>query len=565
VTGCLSGGEKRKSEKARLRKGISILVATPGRLLDHLEKTDCLLVALKGKLEWFVLDESDRLLDMGLGSQVEHIIQILGMNQKITWRSALISATLTDEAKELAKKLLGGNKWVSIPAKNAKGLLEDTHQEKEELNPETAYRLSGATPVQLTQHHMIVSAKLRLPALIAFLVKRIQKMERVVIFMSTCDSVDFHHKLFTNMKSIVKNGKKNTSIFSDTCLLYRLHGNVPHKERHDIISQFSKTNIGNKESAVLMTTDVAARGLNLPAVDWIVQYDPPCETSDYVHRAGRTARAGNAGHALLFLLPSESQYVEVLKLRGVQSMMALSLAKTLQGAAETCPDLTCEGAEISGHGQGVKGSRAGESFACALQARLEDCIVKNDVAYKNSLSKKILSIGGDKQQRRQEKKEAKHATGPLLESARKAYTSYIRGYSTKEKAVKHIFNARALHLGHVARSFALKEQPKALSKANRRDNNNTDNDQILKSTGEKRNHRLAFGQGKLNEEVSDTTVEKQNHKSLKKNQRNNLRNDAPLDSIDPRSLNNLKFSAGRIKAKMIAAAKRLQDDSMDYV
>lgn len=114
VPGCLSGGERRKSEKARLRKGVSILVATPGRLLDHITKTDCLLMSLKGKLEWLVLDEADRLLDMGLGGQVETIVQHIRANQPrsgvrrdgITWRSVLVSATVTPKIEDLAKRVL---------------------------------------------------------------------------------------------------------------------------------------------------------------------------------------------------------------------------------------------------------------------------------------------------------------------------------------------------------------------------------------------------------------------------------------------------------------------------
>jgi superfamily II DNA/RNA helicase len=89
VPGCLFGEERRKSEKARIRKGLAIIVATPGRLLDHLTRTESLLMALKGKLEWLVLDEADRLLDMGLGEQDTQIIQRIRANQPGSGRNEI--------------------------------------------------------------------------------------------------------------------------------------------------------------------------------------------------------------------------------------------------------------------------------------------------------------------------------------------------------------------------------------------------------------------------------------------------------------------------------------------
>ena len=186
VPGCLSGGEKRKSEKARLRKGVSILVATPGRLLDHITKTDCLLMSLKGKLEWLVLDEADRLLDMGLGGQVETIVQHIRANQPrsgikrdgITWRSVLVSATVTPKIEAL-----GGDTWVWARAKKGKGGGLD--------NDEGGNELAHSAPKQLAQLHLTCSAKLRLPTLVAFLTARVQRGERIVVFMSTCDGVEF--------------------------------------------------------------------------------------------------------------------------------------------------------------------------------------------------------------------------------------------------------------------------------------------------------------------------------------------------------------------------------------
>lgn len=225
-----------------------------------------------------------------------------------------------------------------------------------------------STPRQLVQYFMTVTQKLRLPALCSFL--RARAREKVVVFMSTCDAVDFHHDLFRRAAwpgdaprpsagmvvdddgdlgrgdsggdgrkgggggggrsakrgggdsgGADKSGSKNRALAKDTdgeffgagCVVRRLHGNVPQGERQATYRAF-----GAAKSGVLICTDVAARGLDLPTVDWIVQYDPPAETADYVHRVGRTARKGERGHSLLFLLPREAGYLGVLEARGLR-------------------------------------------------------------------------------------------------------------------------------------------------------------------------------------------------------------------------------------------------------
>jgi ATP-dependent RNA helicase DDX31/DBP7 len=474
VPGCLSGGEKRKSEKARIRKGISILIATPGRLLDHLSKTESLLMALKGKLEWLVMDEADRLLDMGLGGQVEQIVQHVRANQPgsgpkrdgVTWNSILLSATVTSRVEELAKKMLGGDKW--LWARGGESKLDTDSAGDLDVTSKSDHskglQLGESTPRQLGQLHITVSAKLRLATLVAFLAQRVKRNERTVVFMSTCDGVDYHEALFQAMDSILPGDDDTPGIFGKSCPIFKLHGNVPHAERHRILQKFGQHAGSSQRAVLLLATDVAARGLNLPGVDWAVQYDPPCEVADYAHRAGRTARAGKAGHSLLFLLPSERQFLEVLEVTGLKGMTALSLTSTLNQAAKICVDLTDAGEKRSGGGYGQSmAGRSGESFCSEIQHRLEDCVMADDAKTKAAAAKELNASSRSGKRRKKGK-----MCGKLLEMAMNAFASYLRSYPTKEKAVRHIFSARALHLGHIARSFALKEPPKAMQKVNLR-------------------------------------------------------------------------------------------------
>ena len=494
IPGGLLGGDSRKSEKKSLGKGLAIIVGTPGRVLDHLHKTQSLALSLKGKLKWVVLDEADRLLDMGLGDQVRQIIQWIWANEASAskepwWRSVLVSATVTESVQTLAKEriLCGDQEWIWVrgESKNDKKnkLADDTKAIENSSNDASDF--AHSTPRQLAQFHITVTAKLRLSTLVAFLVQRVSRGERTVVFMATCASVDFHYQLFNAMEESLWDDENNDSqddsstpigLFGRKARVFKLHGSVSHSKRSQTMKEFnSKTATNSRSSSlradILLTTDVSARGLNLKGVDWTVQYDPPCEISDYVHRVGRVARAGKAGNSLLFLLPSERKYIEVLRTKGINSLTPLSLSSILNQAAGVCKELTEEGSQQQGEGRSgpkqmgrSRNSRSGEHFAAEIQRRMEDCVVKDDAetrkAYKESTSKR-------KQKERKKKlvKSSKDGRkeGILLEQARDAFLSFLRAYSTKkEPIVRSIFTSRALHFGHIAKSFALKEPPKSL-------------------------------------------------------------------------------------------------------
>jgi ATP-dependent RNA helicase DDX31/DBP7 len=340
---------------------------------------------------------------------------------------------------------------------------------------------SRSAPHQLSQLYMVVTSKLRLAALVSFLVARIRKGQSVVVFMSTCDSVDFHHLLFTKLQSILpsKDDRPDSGIFGTSCTLLKLHGNISHGERQQVLKELSLFQSNSKSvpsstgrsaarSYVLLATDVAARGLNLPHLDWILQYDAPCEVTDYVHRVGRSARAGNAGHAIIFMLPSEEGYIDILKSHGLGNITALSLSSTLQTAAKLCPavSISAKNNIDSVSGGKTRSNRSGEQFAAGILQQCEDCVFQ-DGATNKSLNKKAANKEN------------------LISLARQAFSAYIRAYPTKEKAVRHLFSTRALHLGHVARSFALKESPLTVSKTSKKDKMQT----IL---GKRENAALTF-------------------------------------------------------------------------
>ncbi|KAG7383276.1 ATPdependent RNA helicase [Phytophthora boehmeriae] len=413
VPGAIIGGEKKKAEKARLRKGITILIATPGRLADHLVNTQSFDYS---KLQFLVLDEADRLLDMGFEKQITQILTILdGKKARQKRQNILVSATINSGVQQLAKMSLSNPVLI-----DADKVTSGAEAPASEIKSESQEKFS--TPHQLMQHFMLVPAKARLCALTCFLREELRYAPKdgkckIVVFLSTCDAVDFHYALFRKCAWPTIKGATDepenegsvASLFGGQGAVYRLHGNIPQQER---VSTFK--NFCSSSSGVLLCTDVAARGLNLPTVKWIVQYDPPTETRDYVHRVGRTARSGKQGSSLLFLMPSESEYLNYLSKQNLK-LNALSLEKTI--------------ARVGKHG----------GFATSSRKKLMHEVVQSDLQF---LYEQTLLA--DKE---------------LFELACQAFHSFVRSYATHSSDTRQIFHVRSLHFGHVAKSFALRDPP----------------------------------------------------------------------------------------------------------
>ncbi|RLN50005.1 hypothetical protein BBJ28_00022582, partial [Nothophytophthora sp. Chile5] len=431
VPGAIIGGEKKKAEKARLRKGITILVATPGRLADHLVNTQSFNYA---RLQFLVLDEADRLLDMGFEKQITQILSILDGNKKAQKRqNILVSATINSGVQQLAKMSLSKPVLIDADAVTSGAAGAEASAAEAKASGQETF----STPHQLMQHFMIVPAKARLCALTCFLREELRYAIpqqsngkdtpvvagpgkcKIVVFLSTCDAVDFHYALFR--KCAWPQGKGTTeetassgdngvaSLFGSQGAVFRLHGNIPQQERVSTFKNFCSSSTG-----VLLCTDVAARGLNLPTVKWIVQYDPPTETRDYVHRVGRTARSGKQGSSLLFLMPSESEYLDYLSKQNL-TLNALSLEKTI--------------ARVGKHG----------GFAGNSRKKLLHEVIQSDLQF---LYEQTLLA--DKE---------------LFELACQAFHSFVRSYATHSSDTRQIFHVRSLHFGHVAKSFALRDPP----------------------------------------------------------------------------------------------------------
>ncbi|EPS57535.1 hypothetical protein M569_17282, partial [Genlisea aurea] len=332
VPGYIMGGESRSKEKARLRKGISILVATPGRLLDHLKHTKSFMHT---NLRWIIFDEADRILELGYGKDIEEILDCLGSRKhepegsstfvQVKRQNLLLSATLNEKVNELANISLENPVLIGLDDKRASQNLNPSRFSHEEdgtvdglkrgdesgnAPPMEEYRF----PTQLVQRFIKVPCGSRLVVLLSVLRHLFEKeaSQKVVVFFSTCDSVDFHYSLLDEFHSTCTPSSETEKQKFFRCRTLRLHGKMNQEDRKTTFQSFRTEN-----SALLLSTDVSARGLDFPKVRCIIQYDPPGEATEYVHRVGRTARLDDKGYSLLFLQPAEVDYLVDLKTHGV--------------------------------------------------------------------------------------------------------------------------------------------------------------------------------------------------------------------------------------------------------
>ncbi|KAK9365110.1 P-loop containing nucleoside triphosphate hydrolase protein [Lipomyces kononenkoae] len=261
--GIVMGGANRRAEAEKLVKGVNLLIATPGRLLDHLQNTQGFVFR---NLKALVIDEADRILEIGFEDEMRQIIKILPKDDR---QSMLFSATQTTKVEDLARiSLRAGPLYINVDEGRETSTVEG-----------------------LEQGYVVCDSDKRFLLLFSFLKRNVKK--KVIVFLSSCNCVKYFGELLNYIDLPVLD----------------LHGKQKQQKRTNTFFEFC-----NAKQGILICTDVAARGLDIPAVDWIIQFDPPDDPRDYIHRVGRTARgAQGKGKSLMFLLPSELGFLRYLK------------------------------------------------------------------------------------------------------------------------------------------------------------------------------------------------------------------------------------------------------------
>ena len=249
-TALIVGGASMNNQLRQLKKRPKIIVGTPGRINDHLEKRTLNLKYFN----FFVLDEADRMLDMGFEDQVEKIIRFLPSKRQ----TLLFSATLPKEIIKLSSKYLNNPKRADVKENN----VIKTQIKQKILNTKT----------ELKYNQLVDELALRKGS--------------ILIFVRTKYSTE----------------KLKKRLMKDTVKSSALHGDLRQNKRSRILKDFR-----DDKFRILIATDIASRGLDVPHIEHVINYDLPQVPEDFIHRIGRTARAGSVGEAVSFITPNDKR------------------------------------------------------------------------------------------------------------------------------------------------------------------------------------------------------------------------------------------------------------------
>ncbi|HWV26046.1 MAG TPA: DEAD/DEAH box helicase, partial [Aeromicrobium sp.] len=263
------GGQGYGVQLSALRRGVHVVVGTPGRIIDHIEKGTLDL----SQLSHLVLDEADEMLKMGFAEDVETILATTPADKQV----ALFSATMPAQIRRLAKKYLNEPVEVTVKARTA-------------------------TATNITQRYLVVSYQQKLDALTRIL--EVENFEAMIIFVRT------KHETETLSERLRARGFSAQAI----------NGDIVQAQRERTVNQLKAGKLD-----ILVATDVAARGLDVERISHVVNFDIPTDTESYVHRIGRTGRAGRHGDAISFVTPRERYLLNHIETATRQPLTQMSL------------------------------------------------------------------------------------------------------------------------------------------------------------------------------------------------------------------------------------------------
>ena len=280
-TAVIFGGVGINPQKALLKKGVDIVIATPGRLLDLISQDSLNL----SKIEFLILDEADRMLDMGFINDIKKILKLVPKQRQ----NLLFSATFSPDIKKLADGLL--NSPILIEAAKAN---------------------STSHKVEQTVHHVDRDRK---KELLLHLINK-NNWQQVLVFTRT------KHGANKLSEALAKNGISSSAI----------HGNKSQGARTKALDDFKLGNV-----KVLVATDIAARGIDIDNLPYVINFELPNVAEDYVHRIGRTGRAGNSGEAISLVCVDEHDY-----LFGIERLIKQKIKKIEINGFKVNPNIKAE-------------------------------------------------------------------------------------------------------------------------------------------------------------------------------------------------------------------------------
>jgi ATP-dependent RNA helicase DDX55/SPB4 len=297
------------------KAGSDIVIGTPGRIDDILNRYSDLHM---NELECLVLDEADVLLDMGFEVTLTSILSKLPKMRRTGLFSATRSGTSAAGAsaksvkKLMARAGLRNPVMINVAIAASKSEADADASADADDGTKALAPQEQATPSSLTNYYIVSPLDEKLSRLVTFLKQH--KDEKIIVFFLTCACVEYYGLALRQL------------LHSDKFYVETLHGKLQPKRREKAMERFrnggfedgAETESNRKfKGSILLCTDVAARGLDVPDIEWTVQFDAPVDPSQYIHRVGRSARAGKFGSSLIFMTKKEESFVDFLRIRKV--------------------------------------------------------------------------------------------------------------------------------------------------------------------------------------------------------------------------------------------------------
>ena len=282
------GGVKINPQIVALRRGVDIVVATPGRLLDHISQKTIDL----SKVDFLILDEADRMLDMGFVNDIKKVIAVLPKERQ----TLLFSATYSDEIKKLSEKFLRSPSLIEVARRNTSS----------EIVKQAVYHVDKERKRELLTHLINEG-----------------KWQQVLVFTRT------KHGANRLSEQLEKDGVSSAVI----------HGNKSQNARTKALSDFKEGKV-----RVLVATDIAARGIDIDQLPHVVNYELPNVSEDYVHRIGRTGRAGNEGEAISLVCVDEDEF-----LASIEKLIKKDIPKVWLKGFKPDPSIKAEPINMGGN------------------------------------------------------------------------------------------------------------------------------------------------------------------------------------------------------------------------
>jgi ATP-dependent RNA helicase DDX55/SPB4 len=395
------------------KKGSNVLIGTPGRLFELLVSSKHAMLFNFGHMELLVLDEADKLLEFGFKAKLDSLLKRFPKQR----RTGLFSATQTKELADLARA--GMRNPVSVSVRVASS-----------ISTATVDASKPQVPQEIVNRFAIAKASEKLDRLVGLLRK--YEKTKVIVYIMTCAGVEW---LAAALGYLLPDRAAH---------LFALHGQMPMPQRQKVHAQVTQ-----QTAAILVCTDVAARGLDLPNIAVVIQFDPPVDPHTFIHRIGRTGRMGRKGETVVLLMPQELDYIDFMRLQNVLLLPVdskLDSVETTEDQAPVDANRTLS-ASVPVHKRREMNNKRrkaeGKNKRDALETRKRQ---RGEVTGDMCDSPSVLAI-----------RRASRDHPELMKLAARAFVSFIRAY--KEHECRYIFQLRALDLTDLTHGFGLFKVP----------------------------------------------------------------------------------------------------------